>query len=166
MYMLNDEQKARLVILRDFLNENRKTVALDMGTFCALTEEGGDYIEELTLSEFSQHGLIDKGTQCGASMCMLGWAGTIFKDLIEIDSQGYITDGWPDVGIKLFGIDNHSSGAGRFLFASDWAEEEETNTIDHAIYRINRVLSATTEYDYENLEEEFEDFYNGVGLYE
>lgn len=167
MHMLNDDQKAKLTTLRDFLNENRDSVNLDMGTFCAIVEEGGtDYIDELGLDQFAAEGLLERGTKCGASMCMLGWAGTIFQNHITTDAKGHIVDTWQDVGIKLFGTHNTKDAVGQFLFSSDWSAEKETNTIDHAIYRINRVLQASTRSDYENIADEWEDFTRGEGLYE
>lgn len=166
MHMLNDDQKAKLTTLRDFLNENRNSVALDMGTFCAIVVEGDTgYVDELGLDQFAAEGLLERGTKCGASMCMLGWAGTIFQDHITTDDKGRIVDTWQDVGLKLFGTHNTQDAVGQFLFSSDWEEDEETNTIDHAIYRINRVLNATTQADYENIGDEFNDFVEAVGIY-
>lgn len=167
MNMMNEEQKVRLKILRDFLDQNRKAIKLDMGTFCAIPAENGDEWEmELTVEESKDMGLLDQGAQCGASMCMLGWAGTIFHDQIATDVEGNITDDWQDVGLKLFGTHNNHDTIGQYLFSSDWADSENTNTLDHAIYRINRVLGAEGTSGYDSIEDEWEDFREGVGDYE
>lgn len=151
MKLLDDSQKQNLKILRDFLAENKDLINFDMSLYCALYDLSDDEMEEISPEEFFNDHYVQSQT-CETSMCMIGWAGTVFKEQIETDEDGHIVDDWDDIGIKLFGV-NDKMEIGKYLFSSDW--HNVNNTVEGAIDRIDQVLVAETQQDYEDLMEDY-----------
>lgn len=166
MWMMNQEQKANLSKLRAFLSKNRDVVKLDMATYCEIVgdDEIGDDSEELSSREMAECGFHLKGVECGASMCMLGWAATVFPERLDVPLDNLPT--FPELGRDLFGVSDgysaHDTEVGNFLFNADWSQLEDTNTVEHALYRIDKVLSAETEEHYLEIEEEWHEHLDNV----
>lgn len=142
--MMMKEHKTNLKILRDFMaalppesHEN-----FDMEVYCV--SKG---IAVLTPVDAVKH------HDCGASMCLIGWTSSIpefIPTIMELDKYG---DGFPaDWGMvsrSLFGC--HQGGyeiIGNYLFSYKWGLSEDTNTVEHALQRIDRVLNADSVDDY------------------
>lgn len=94
--------------------------------------------------------------QCESVGCIIGWCTILdtpanveeFRTMQYIDENGdvikYINfTGWSE---KFFGLSAFSfvnadeSNIYDWLFSSVWSRFPETNTVDHAVYRIQRIL--------------------------
>ena len=176
MNKMTADQKMNLLILRDFITSINPS-NFDMGTYCDV-EPDNDIVEELLESYYVSEDertlegrimltpkLFKKLSEktnphtCGTHMCLMGWSYSVPTLQKKLSEETYVS--WSDVSEELFGT-NDSEGVGRYLFSVDWEhggtlEGESTNTVEHAIYRINRVLAAVTDEDYEALRKDYID---------
>lgn len=88
--------------------------------------------------------------ECNSVGCVIGHCTVLDKN---IDIFRYVRNGtikfelWSEV---FFGFPAYSY-KWDYLFSSDWSKYKETNTPEHAVYRINKILN-----DYQPRDIEFE----------
>ena len=127
------DQKMNLLLLKDFI-KSIDPINFDMGTYCEVESDNEIVME--TLGDYVTEELQKK----------------LSKDRYR---------SWSDVSEELFGThDSDGVGVGKYLFGVDWEagitpEGNSTNTIEHALYRIDRVLAAVTDEDYKALRQEY-----------
>lgn len=169
------DQKLNLLRLRDFIKD-LDPINFNMSVYCdtdvsqavelSLIDdddtwlyEDDDYRYQMNFSELQK--VKQNKHTCNTHMCLIGWSYNI-PDLVK-QLEGKKTYSWADLASNLYGCDNSDSNSiGPYLFAAAWGEDEGTNTIAHAIYRINRVLAAVTTEDYLELVKEMEDTLGGA----
>lgn len=171
------DQKMNLLLLKDFI-KSIDPINFDMGTYCEVESDNeivmetlGDYVTEddasyggsLQLTPFLLQKLQEKTNPhtCGSHMCLMGWSYSVPELQKKLSKDRYRS--WSDVSEELFGThDSDGVGVGKYLFGVDWEagitpEGNSTNTIEHALYRIDRVLAAVTDEDYKALRQEYTD---------
>lgn len=146
---LTPEHKKNLLILRNFMANLPPEMEdnFDMGDFCSITLNNGGISSESPNDAINRLPGGYEEIDCGTSMCLIGWTVAIpeFKEIID---GAY--DSWDDISDKLFGCDADFA-IGEYLFSHVWSDRSKTNTIEHALQRIDNVLKAETQEEYNSL---------------